>query len=124
MTWKQGNYVQAETYLQEGLTIARRHGYLERTSALLNVLGSLMASKGNYPQSIAYMEEGLDLARQSGDREQICGLCYLIWALQCAEQGHDEQAEDYLLEGLTIARQIRHQEWTDCTAAQYGRDGC
>ncbi len=38
---KRGEYVKAEAYLQEGLTIARRIGHRERIGALLRVLGTV-----------------------------------------------------------------------------------
>lgn len=101
---KLGDYGQAETHLQEGLTLAREVNAPTKIDALL-YLGQTEQKKGNYDQAETYLQEGLNLARQLDDKERISALLQdLGWVI--LKRGEYAKAETYLLEGLAIARQI------------------
>ena len=105
---KHGNYDQAESYLQEGLTLARQVNAPTRIDALL-YLGQTEQKKGNYDQAETYLQEGLSLARQNDDDERISAILHdLGWVM--LKRGEYTKAEAYLQEGLVIARQIGHRE--------------
>ena len=101
-TW--GDDVQIETYLQEGLAIARVADDHERVAALLTSLGWIASEQGNYRQAEIYYQEGLTQVRQTGDRDRIRALLAgLGWI---AEKRDDcVQAEVYLQEEVRLARE-------------------
>jgi tetratricopeptide (TPR) repeat protein/transcriptional regulator with XRE-family HTH domain len=105
---KQGNYGQAETHLQEGLTLAREVNAPTRIDALL-YLGQTEQKQGNYDLAETYFQEGLVLARRISDEERISAILQdLGWVTQ--KRGDYTQAETYLQEGLTLARKIERKE--------------
>ena len=69
-----GNYGQAETYLQQGLTLARQGKNQERICALLTELGIVFQQQGNFQQAETAYQEGLTLARNIADQISICTL--------------------------------------------------
>ncbi len=90
---------QIETYLQEGLALARVNNDHKRAVALLTSLGWLASEQGNYMQAEMYYQEGLALIRQTGDRDRIRALLAgLGWIAE--KRGDCEQAEAYLQEEI------------------------
>ena len=70
---RQGNYAQAEIYLQEGLALAREMNHHTHIIGLLQSLGMLAQRQGNYHQAEAHLQEGLTLARSIGDHTRpVC----------------------------------------------------
>ncbi len=106
---KQGHYEEAETYYQEGLTLARQSAVKERICALLDKLGNFTWRRGRYEQAEAYLQEGLTLAREIGDHKHIGSILRTLAAV-VANLGHYEQSTLYLLEGLELAREIGERE--------------
>jgi tetratricopeptide (TPR) repeat protein/transcriptional regulator with XRE-family HTH domain len=101
-TW--GNGVQIETYLQEGLALARVADDHERVAALLTSLGWLASEQGNYMQAEIYYQEGLAQVRQTGDRDRVRALLAgLGWIAE--KRGDCVQAEAYLQEEIRFARE-------------------
>jgi tetratricopeptide (TPR) repeat protein/transcriptional regulator with XRE-family HTH domain len=99
-----GNDAQIETYLQEGLALARVSDDHKRAVALLTSLGWLASEQGNYMQAEMYYQEGLALVRQTGDRNRIRALfAGLGWIAE--KRGDCEQAEAYLQEEIRLARE-------------------
>jgi tetratricopeptide (TPR) repeat protein len=105
-----GNYVQSETYLEEGLQLARQTEDRKQLCTLLMNLGATITELGRYEQACIYFEEGLTLARQIGHHERTSALLCNLGAVATL-QGNYTQAETYQREGLSIARQIGHREW-------------
>ncbi len=106
---RQGNYFQAEAYLQEGLSLARQSEHQEHINWLLTNLGRVAHFRGDYVQAEAHYNEGLLLARQIMDQEGIILLLSNLGSIAC-RRGDYAQAEAYYNEGLLLARQIMHQE--------------
>ena len=106
---KRGNYTQAHTYYQEGLTLARQMNHGDLTCLLLMNIGVVATEQGDYTQAQTYFQEGLALAQQLGHRAHICVLLSNLGVVADA-QGDYTQAEAYFHKGLTLARQLGHRE--------------
>jgi len=99
----QGPYERAETYPQEGLTLARQIGHRELISIFLLNLGTLAYEQQNYAQAETYLLEELALVRQLDHREWIT--VYLINIGEMMQkQGNYARAGVYLREGLERAK--------------------
>jgi tetratricopeptide (TPR) repeat protein/transcriptional regulator with XRE-family HTH domain/DNA polymerase III delta prime subunit len=106
---KRGNYTQAHTYYQEGLTLARQMDHGDLTCLLLMNIGVVATEQGDYTQAQTYFQEGLALAQQLGHRAHICVLLSNLGVVADA-QGDYTQAEAYFHKGLTLARKLGHRE--------------
>lgn len=71
-----GNFIQAETYLTEGISIASKIEHREWTSLLLINLGLVTGKKGSYKQAESYLQESLTLSRQIGIPQMTAGALY------------------------------------------------
>lgn len=106
---KQGNYLQAEAYFQEGLTIAQALDQQEMISKFLQNLGAIAGKQGRYDAEEAYYKEGLRLARYYDLAEQISSLLANLGAV-AMDRGEYDLAERYLEEGLFFARTLEDPE--------------
>ena len=104
----QREFEAAREHLEEGLIMARRAGFHERTAGLLNNLGMLAAHEENYKQAVPYFDEALVLSRQIGHQTLIAtalanlGECVM-------KQDNYIQAERHFQDGLDLARQLDDQ---------------
>ncbi len=105
----QGRHAQAETYVQEGLDLARKINDPERISALLVVLGSLLRQKRIFFQAENVLLESLDLARQSNRIQHTIEILRQL-GINAMEQKNTFQAEEYLQKGLALAQQLDKQD--------------
>ncbi|MHB8600299.1 MAG: tetratricopeptide repeat protein [Ktedonobacteraceae bacterium] len=105
-----GEYGLAESYSQEGLSLARQMGQQhDAESALLTTLGLAAYHRGDYGQAKGMFEEGLRLARNLEDRVQVCTLLtHFGRVLQY--QGNYQQAETLYQEGLKLAQESNQHE--------------
>ncbi|MEO8970470.1 MAG: tetratricopeptide repeat protein [Ktedonobacteraceae bacterium] len=108
---KLGNYPEAESLFQQGLTLARQSNNNELLCTLLTDLGGVKWNRGAYSQAEIYLQEGLALARQIGSIKHMSSLLKAL-ALVAASRGDYSQEEAYLQEGLNYARQIGDREQT------------
>jgi tetratricopeptide (TPR) repeat protein len=108
---KRGNFTQADSYLQEGLKLARLIADEERISALLATLGWVTGKRGGYAQAETDLLEGLKLAQQLQNKARICEMLRILGLLK-NEQGEYSLSEAYLREGLNIVRQLNDPEQT------------
>lgn len=69
---EEGNYVQAENYLQEGLELAQQIGHREWISLLLLNLGLTARKQGHSNEAKSYLQESLALASQVNRPYSIC----------------------------------------------------
>jgi uncharacterized protein HemY len=92
---KQGDYTQAETYLQEGLVLARQIDHREHTVRLLQSLGMLAQRRGDYHQAEAHLQAALTLARQSSDSTRV-SLLLTNLGVVTGDQKDYAQVENYL----------------------------
>jgi tetratricopeptide (TPR) repeat protein len=105
-----GDYARTESYIKEGLAIARELGDRERICTMLINLGVTSADQGNDSEAEEYFQEGLELARQIGHKEWISLILINLGDVIC-DQGDYSQAEIYFKEGLALSREIEHREW-------------
>jgi len=73
---EEGDYAQAEEYLQEGLVLARQIGHREWMGPLLINLGLTLRKQQSYVRSEMYFLEGLNLARQIGKPQITANALY------------------------------------------------
>jgi tetratricopeptide (TPR) repeat protein/transcriptional regulator with XRE-family HTH domain len=106
---KQGDFVQAEIYLQDGLRLARQLGDFERMSALLTDLGGITWKRGDYAQAKMYLQDGLVLAQQMGHQERISGILEMLGSI-ASREGDYTRAETYYQESLKFIRQVGDRE--------------
>jgi hypothetical protein len=64
-----GEYSQAETYSQQGLTLAQDWGQIEAECDFLTVLGHVAFHRTHYTLATTFYEQASQLARQWGDRD-------------------------------------------------------
>jgi predicted ATPase/class 3 adenylate cyclase len=78
--WYLGEYEQAQTCLQEGLTLGEKHGQAEYRSDALVHLGAIARKQGSWAQARAHLIESLDIARQVGNQNKIANALHnLAW---------------------------------------------
>ena len=90
--------MQAESFLQEGLKVARLHEDKERMSDLFACLGWVVRHKGNYVQAESFLLEGLALARQIEQSERVCLLLSRLGAMT-GDRGKYTQAKPTFKKG-------------------------
>jgi tetratricopeptide (TPR) repeat protein len=105
---RQGNYVQAEEYLQKGLSLVNRDEHYKIISSLLRNLGEVARDRGDYEQAEGYLRQGLALARQIGHIGTISAVLASMGAV-ANHLGNYPQSEEYLRESLALAYEIDHR---------------
>ncbi|MCB8952539.1 MAG: tetratricopeptide repeat protein [Ardenticatenales bacterium] len=111
---RRGQYDAAETYYEEGLTLARaqppepENGAAYEANAalisdLLRNLGVLAARRGDYALADAYYQEGLALARGVGQSNVVSNLLRGL-GVQAFMRGDYARAEAFYEEGLALAQ--------------------
>jgi tetratricopeptide (TPR) repeat protein/transcriptional regulator with XRE-family HTH domain len=101
----QGEYAQASSYFQEGLSLVRALHNRPLMSRLLRTLGSVEGYQGDYSQAEVHLQEALALARQLED-DELLSLALRSMGAVVSDQGKFAQAEDHLKEGLSLARRL------------------
>ena len=96
---QRGEYAQAQTYWQTGLTLARQHAYRESEARLLHELGSLALDQGQPEQAHHFLTEALDLLRELEDNHGVAKTLKVLGNL-CADQGQHEQARQFYQQAL------------------------
>ena len=105
-----GNFEQAETLINEGLTLAEKIGYRKRMGSLLNVAGYLADYfRANYDQANAHYERGIHIATLLDDKE-LLGDLYLNLAIINIRIGSYVLAISQLEKALTFSKEIGHRE--------------
>jgi len=64
LTWKLGDYQEAETLLRDGLVLVRRAGQREGMCAALLTLTTVLYEKGEYEEARACLQEAFALAKE------------------------------------------------------------
>jgi tetratricopeptide (TPR) repeat protein/transcriptional regulator with XRE-family HTH domain len=109
---KQGEYLQATSFYEEGLAAARQGEDQDLTCALLSALGWVTEKRGSYIQAEAYIQEGLILAREINN-DRCYGTLLRVLGTIADSQGNSHDAKAHYQEALTIMRQYNDQE--ECT---------
>jgi predicted ATPase/class 3 adenylate cyclase/Tfp pilus assembly protein PilF len=100
-----GRYAEAQALLEEGLSIAREMGDVQRIGALLQPLGITALGQGNRSAARGYFEEALVLARKEGDRREIAAALNNLAQFHRAV-GALDTAEPLYEQVLTLAREL------------------
>ncbi|GHO56162.1 helix-turn-helix domain-containing protein [Ktedonobacter robiniae] len=101
----QGDYLRAETYLQEGLAMATTLDEQEQRSIALKNLGEIADNLGDPRRAQTLYLESLAIARQQ-ENWKVAGALLQDLGSQAAQRGEYEQAEAYYQEGLTYAEHL------------------
>jgi tetratricopeptide (TPR) repeat protein len=109
---KQGEYLQATDFYEEGLVAARQGEDQNLTCTLLSALGWVTVKRGNYTQAEAYVQEGLILAREIDNDKGYAALLRVLGTI-AESLGNAHDAKAHYQEALTIMRQYHDQE--QCT---------
>jgi len=89
----------------EGLSLSVEAGLGGNHRALfLNLLGHESANKGDYEQAMKLAEESLALSREANDVQGMAESLHIMGVASVWRLGGQEQAREYLEEGLTISR--------------------
>ncbi len=99
--WYLGEYEQAQTRLQEGVTLAKKHGQAEYRSDALVHLGAIARKQGNWVQARAHLTESLAIARQVENQNKIANALHnLAWV--DIRQGAYQEARVQLAESRLL----------------------
>lgn len=107
--YRMGDIAQAEAFLNQSLTVARKDGNPRLTMSPLNALGDVMCHKGDYVEAERLFEACLALSRELGGRHNVAvHLNNLGTTIHLQERL--EAARPYYRESLEICREIGDQE--------------
>lgn len=101
--YKQGNYTQAEQYLQEGRAKAEQIGDLKLLCEFLSTLGNFARYRISFEQAEAYLSRYLELARQLNDPE-LLGDALQSFGSALSDQGRYIEAVQYNQEALALVQ--------------------
>lgn len=105
----EGDYVQAQTSLEQGLKIAQQLDDAELVSFFYHNLGSLADNRGQYDESLRLYDTALDLLERTDLSGRKAAL-YTNKAIVLANQGSLSPAETTFQTALSFARQARNEE--------------
>jgi tetratricopeptide (TPR) repeat protein/transcriptional regulator with XRE-family HTH domain len=108
---QRGNYVQAWTYWQDGLALARQHGHHRSAARFLREMGDLAWEQGEPEQARHYLTESMETLRQLGEQLEAANILKSLGNL-AAEQGEPEQAQQLYDEALGMFRGLGDQRGT------------
>jgi tetratricopeptide (TPR) repeat protein/transcriptional regulator with XRE-family HTH domain len=106
--YKQGNYAQAEEYLQEGRAKAERIGDLKLLCEFLSTLGNFARYRISFEQAEVYLQRYLELARQLNDPE-LLGDALQSFGGALSDQGRYVEAVQYNQEALALLQTTGNQ---------------
>ncbi len=108
ITWILGDYQEAETLLQEGLTFARATEQQFLIHSMCRSLAALYSDRADFAQGEVYAREGLAIARRLEDRQAIIAM--LINLGCCLGSVPVPEKEALYQEAVLIAREIKSEE--------------
>ncbi|EFH86080.1 tetratricopeptide repeat protein [Ktedonobacter racemifer] len=100
-----GEYVVAETYLQQGLAVSRHLPPVTSTCHILRLLAVILDYQGKLAQAEHYFQEGLEIARTLAEHEALISLLGSA-GVYMTTHGRYAEAEQLLSEGFALAQQI------------------
>lgn len=106
--YKQGNYGQAEQYLQEGRAKAEQIGNLKLLCEFLSTLGNFARYRISFEQAESYLQRYLEMAREINDPE-LLGDALQSFGSSLSDQGHYAEAEQYNQEALALLQATTNQ---------------
>ncbi len=100
-----GRFAEAQSQLEEALSIANEVGDTGRAASVLQALGMTCVEQGDRVEAHRYMEQALALAQQRGDQRELAAALNALAQLHRIE-GTLDSAEPLYQQGLALARQI------------------
>jgi predicted ATPase/class 3 adenylate cyclase len=104
-----GRYAEAETYLQEGLEIARQIGDKARVLAVLQPLGLAALGQGHLGKAGAHLQEALILSKELGNKREVAAVLNALAQVHRV-QGNMDAADRLYRDALAIARCLEDRE--------------
>lgn len=104
----QGHLEQAQYYLQQAESAARRQAYSKGLMIVLHHQGYTAMKQGQPEQAELYYQEALDLARQANNNGETSELLLKLGAL-AHRRGQYEDAAVFYNEALVLARELDDQ---------------
>ena len=101
----QGDYPNAQSYLEEGLIIAEATGLDTEIAHCYSGLGTLARRQGDYPTAQSYLQKSLDIRKKLGDQSDIADALNSLGIL-VYDQRNYPAAKRYYEESLAIRRKM------------------
>jgi tetratricopeptide (TPR) repeat protein len=108
VTFRRGDFEEAEKYAEESLTLCREFGDRQEIASTLNILGIVTIVRGMYEEAEQYFGESLRLCKEIGDRRMETRCLNNLGEI-ARKQGKYEEAARYYEKSLPIAREIGYQ---------------
>jgi non-specific serine/threonine protein kinase len=106
-----GRYAEAQAFLEESLSMARKLEDSRLVAVALTTLGLALFGQGDRAAARLCSGEALEIAEQSGNKRQIASACNGLAQLLRWE-GDIERAEALYLRVVTLARELGDRELT------------
>ncbi len=103
--WR-GDHALAEKYSKEALVFAEAAQDYVLMCRLLTNLGNVASEQGDLQQAIDYWEEAIATAKKGAFPNESVLATFLNIGVIEMDRGHYHEAENYLSEGLRLARQL------------------
>lgn len=105
MIWRQSDYAQGRTLIEQGLAIYRALGDKWQCADLLHRLGGIAYEQGDFERARRLYQEGLEIYRELDDKQGIAdGLAYV--AVAVFNQGDMTQAQELYAASLALERAL------------------
>jgi predicted ATPase/class 3 adenylate cyclase len=104
-----GRYGEAQTYLQEGLVIARQIGDKARVVAVLQPLGLASLGQGDLAKARTHLEEALVLSRELGNKREVAAVLNALAQVHRVD-GQLDLAESLYENVLSFAHDLHDPE--------------
>lgn len=95
LAWRQGEYDQAEIWLQAALDLYRGERRQDGEARVLSHLGLVATERGAYAQALASYEAILPLYRSLGDSAGVASVLHNLGNLHCHQNNHTRALELY-----------------------------
>ena len=105
ITRYQGDFVTAQTFYEEALSLYRELGDKWATTMVLSNLGIVAQERGDFEQARRMHTESLARRRELGDKWGIANSLENVGNL-AREEGDLEEARRYFQEGLVLAKEL------------------
>jgi tetratricopeptide (TPR) repeat protein/GTPase SAR1 family protein len=116
---QEGRIAEAQSFLTEGLEIARDQNLKPELCNMLQNLSSINVIHGNYAQALHYLDEAISIADEIGYLQTKCYMLINQGAI-ASELGDLESAEAYITESVNTSRYLGHQHMIAHTLTQLG----
>jgi tetratricopeptide (TPR) repeat protein len=108
IAWYSGDFIAAQTFGEQRLTIARRSGDIGIVADALSHLGYAMTQQGQYEKALPMLEESLALSRQLDDKPRVVAVLLHLSGL-ASVQGDFSSTRTLGEEALAFARELGDQ---------------